>query len=78
MMNGPGDAQRENSDAQQALATFWQRQLDEVGQNSYGIDPKIFKIYLQMRGLGPIHFKQQELPLARIKKIMKVNNKFKF
>ena len=46
MMNGPGDAQRENSDAQQALATFWQRQLDEVGQNSYGIDPKIFKIYL--------------------------------
>ena len=25
-----------------------------------------------MRGLGPVHFKQQELPLARIKKIMKV------
>jgi len=27
-----------------------------------------------MRGLGPIHFKQQELPLARIKKIMKVGS----
>lgn len=24
------EPQRENSDAQQALATFWQRQLDEV------------------------------------------------
>lgn len=50
-MNGQDD----NSDAQQALATFWQRQIDE------------------MRGLGPTHFKQQELPLARIKKIMKID-----
>jgi len=54
-MNGQEVPSRENSDAQQALATFWQRQLDE------------------MRGLGPIHFKQQELPLARIKKIMKID-----
>ena len=28
--------------------------------------------FFQMRGLGPMHFKSQELPLARIKKIMKV------
>jgi len=47
-------AERESSDAQQALQTFWQKQIQE------------------MRGLGPMHFKSQELPLARIKKIMKV------
>merc|ERR1739848_489236 len=27
-----------------------------------------------MRGLGPMHFKSQELPLARIKKIMKIDD----
>jgi len=49
-------AERESSDAQQALQTFWQKQIQE------------------MRGLGPMHFKSQELPLARIKKIMKIDD----
>ena len=88
-------AERESSDAQQALQTFWQKQIQEVrtadsgrsGQLGWGGQYDLFLNsgqspndiptipegpFFQMRGLGPMHFKSQELPLARIKKIMKV------